>query len=600
MFKQLRGNSTPEHIKYQNYSIGDIVMSTNLSKKKREDLLNKIQEIRTYIATAEQDDNTARLLSYLSDLAKDVNGKKYGLVFEEHREEIDEVMDNHTPVLTENSALFIDNGGQMNFLIEGDNLASLKLLEKTHKGKIDIIYIDPPYNTGKTNEEGGGFIYDDSFVDSNDMFIHSKWLSFMKKRLKLARNLLSNDGVIFISIGKEENASLRILCDEIFGEKNILGQVVRRTKTTSFRGNYFALRLDYVLCYCKGVTTPKKFMDVTDKSKYIKTETEGKYAGLVYKDDTAFYLSTLETRPNQRYWIRCPDGELVIPPGTTLPMINEDAEKAVPNNGDGVWRWEVEQYKEKRYYLSFKKSKRSPLINQEGKQAHWNVYTKSFYCEKENDGNIPTELLLDHLNRVGSKELKDLDISFSFPKPTSLISYLIQITCKNKNATILDFFAGSGTTGHAVLKLNSDDKGNRKFILCTNNENNICREVTYERIRKVIEKECYDASLKYYKIDYIPIDERMYYEYADELLQHIRELVELENGINFTGNDKIAIILTDEEMTDFITNISNYPNCEKIYMGHDVLLDAEQGQILKDKGIAINVIPNYYYKELEG
>lgn len=119
-------------------------MSTNISKQKRDELLRKIQEIRTYISTAEQDENTARLLSYLADLAKDVNGKKYGLVFEEHREEIDEVLDTHTPVLTENADLFIDNGGQMNFLIEGDNLASLKLLEKTHKGKIDLIYIDPP------------------------------------------------------------------------------------------------------------------------------------------------------------------------------------------------------------------------------------------------------------------------------------------------------------------------------------------------------------------------------------------------------------------------------------------------------------------------
>lgn len=195
-------------------------MSTNISKQKREALLNKIKEIRAFISAAPQDENTSNLLSYLSDLEKDVNGKKYGLVFEEHREEIDEVLDTHTPVLSEEKDLFIDNGGQMNFLIEGDNLASLKLLGKTHKGKIDLIYIDPPYNTGKKNDEqGGGFIYDDAFVDENDMFIHSKWISFMDKRLKIAKKLLSKDGVIFISIGKEENAPLRILCDEIFGEK---------------------------------------------------------------------------------------------------------------------------------------------------------------------------------------------------------------------------------------------------------------------------------------------------------------------------------------------------------------------------------------------
>lgn len=117
-------------------------MSTNISKQKREDLLNKIKEIRNFISAAPQDENTGNLLSYLCNLERDVNGKKYGLVFEEHREEIDDILDTYTPVLTENKDLFINNDGQMNFLIEGDNLASLKLLEKTHKDKIDLIYID--------------------------------------------------------------------------------------------------------------------------------------------------------------------------------------------------------------------------------------------------------------------------------------------------------------------------------------------------------------------------------------------------------------------------------------------------------------------------
>ena len=139
-------------------------MSTNVSKQKREDLLAKIKAIRTYIATAPQDENTANLLAYLSELEKDVGAKKYGLVFEEHREEIDEVLATHTPVLIEDGSLFIDNGGQMNFLIEGDNLASLQLLEKTHKGKIDLIYIDPPYNRGKTD-----FRYDDDYVNKEDI-----------------------------------------------------------------------------------------------------------------------------------------------------------------------------------------------------------------------------------------------------------------------------------------------------------------------------------------------------------------------------------------------------------------------------------------------
>ena len=170
----------------------------------------------------------------------------------------------------------------------------------------------------------------------------------------------------------------------------------------------------------------------------------------------------------------------------------------------------------------------------------------------------------------------------------------------NSNDIILDFFAGSGTTGHAVMKLNAEDGGTRRFILCTNNENGICRDVTYERIRRVIDKEDYAASLKYYKVDYVPISDRMYYEYADELLRHIRELVELENGINFTGNEEIAIVLTDEELEIFLDDEGICKKCRKLYMGHDVLLDAQQAQALQEYNIAVNVIPDYYYKELEG
>ena len=179
-------------------------MSTNISKQKREDLLNKIKAIRAFISAAPQDENTGNLLSYLSDLEKDVNGKKYGLVFEEHREEIDEVLDTHTPALTEEKDLFIDNGGQMNFLIEGDNLASLKLLEKTHKGKVDLIYIDPPYNRGKQD-----FIYDDNYIETEDTFKHSKWISFMRCRLNIAKRLMQKYACIFISCDDNEVASLR-------------------------------------------------------------------------------------------------------------------------------------------------------------------------------------------------------------------------------------------------------------------------------------------------------------------------------------------------------------------------------------------------------
>lgn len=206
-------------------------------------------------------------------------------------------------------------------------------------------------------------------------------------------------------------------------------------------------------------------------------------------------------------------------------------------------------------------------------------------------------------NGYGKQLLNSLlpNCPFDFPKSLwNVYDCLYSVVAQNKNACVLDFFAGSGTTGHAVMKLNAEDGGNRRFILCTNNENNICRDVTYERIKRVIDKEGYSASLKYYKVNYIPVSERMYYEYADELLKHIRELVELENGVNFTDNAEIGIVLTDEELNEFIENISCYKKCKKLYVGHDVLFDAKQAQTLKNKRISINIIPDYYYKELEG
>ena len=223
-------------------------MSTNVSKQKREDLLAKIKAIRTYIATAPQNENTASLLAYLSELEKDVGAKKYGLVFEEHREEIDEVLATHTPVLTEDGSLFIDNGGQMNFLIEGDNLASLQLLEKTHKGKIDLIYIDPPYNTGSKD-----FIYDDTFVDKTDLFSHSKWLSFMKSRLKIAKKLLTERGAIFISIDDNEQAQLKVLCDEIFGVENFITCLIWSAGRKN-DSKYISVSHEYMLCYVKSIS----------------------------------------------------------------------------------------------------------------------------------------------------------------------------------------------------------------------------------------------------------------------------------------------------------------------------------------------------------
>lgn len=538
-------------------------MSTNISKQKREDLLNKIKEIRTYISAAPQDENTGNLLSYLSDLEKDVNGKKYGLVFEEHREEIDEVLDTHTPVLTENKDLFIDNGGQMNFLIEGDNLASLKLLEKTYKGKIDLIYIDPPYNTKNKD-----FIYDDSFVDNNDNYRHSKWISFLVQRLKIAHSLLTKNGVIFISIDDNEQASLRLLADSIFGDNNFIAEMVwQKKKGGSNDSRHVATEHEYILMYSKNKDLLGNiFIAYGDKyvSRYKEEDEKGRY-----------FWDTFKRKSGKQYYaITCPDGTVL-----------EKEENGEP----------ISWLRSEPRFLSDLAKGEARIVKINGK---WTVHFK----QRQPKGYKPRSMITEYgTTSEGASELKgifNVTNIFSNPKPVKLIEYLIKFISR-KDINILDFFAGSGTTGHAVMKLNEEDGGNRKFILCTNNENNICRDVTYERIKRVIDKERYTASLKYYKVNYIPISDRMYYEYADELLMHIRELVELENGVNFTGNAEIAIVLTEEELDDFMTNIEAYGKCRKLYMGHDLLPDEEQEHSLADHGIEINIIPDYYYRDLQ-
>lgn len=539
-------------------------MSTNISKKKREDLLDKIKQIRAFIAAAPQDENTGNLLSYLSELEKDVNGKKYGLVFEEHREEIDEVLDTHTPVLTEDADLFIDHGGQMNFLLEGDNLAALKLLEKTHRGNIDLIFIDPPYNT-----RNGDFGYDDSRVDLTDTFRHSKWVSFMSERLLVARRLLKNDGVIFIAIDDNEQAALKLLCDQLFGEENFLASIIwqHSIQPKGYSGT-FSVHHNYILCYQKTAQFVLNSLPRTDEDNKAYANPDNDPRGRWRSGDVRNALY----RPNLIYDIISPSGNVIKPCA----------------NG---WRWSKETVEEKIKSGEIIFSKDETRIIRK-------IYLDTL------EGRTPETIWFGKdvgTTRSAMSEIKEIfgSSAFGTPKPTSLIERTLRLISRT-DATVLDFFAGSGTTGHAVMKLNAEDGGTRRFILCTNNENGICRDVTYERIRRVIDKEDYAASLKYYKVGYVPISDRMYYEYADELLRHIRELVELENGINFTGNEEIAIVLTDEELEIFLDDEGICKRCRKLYMGHDVLLDAQQAQALQEYNIAVNVIPDYYYKELEG
>ncbi len=550
-------------------------MSTNISGIKREELISKINQIKAFIEQNAHDKNAANLLSYLGELTREVNGKKYGLVFEEHREAIDEKLENNAPVFTEETGLFVDGGGELNFLVEGDNLASLKLLEKTHRGKIDVIYIDPPYNTGNS------FIYDDKIVDENDAFKHSKYASFINERLQIAKRLLSSRGFIFISIDDKELSVMRLICDEIFGESKFLTTIgwEKRTKcqNTDTAKKMLQPKIEYILVY-------KNFSERAEFNCHVIGEKE-----YPEKDDNGIFRIE-EVGQMGANGIRG-RGSMIFP---ILGIY--------PRDGN---QWKIGQDTVKEF------SERKDLFLENDK-----VYRKIRPFDESSENHKPfwalfsaeqfgtAESAKGELNKnLGTKEH-----GFETVKTIQMVEELI-FQSSSENSTILDFFAGSGTTGQSVMECNKDYGGHRKFILCTNNENNICRDITYERLKTVITGKRKDGSsysdglsgsLKYFKTDFIDISEKMYYEYADELLLHVRELVELENAVNFDKDDSVAIVLSDEELSSFVEKLSSSDSVAAVtlYMGHDVLPSGEQERILKKHGIKVNVIPDYYYRDL--
>lgn len=388
-----------------------------------------------------------------------------------------------------------------NLYIEGDNLEVLKLLQESYLGKVKMIYIDPPYNTGND------FIYNDDFkmtgeeyadvageidedgnrmvknADTNGRF-HSDWCSMIYSRLMLARNLLSEDGVIFISIDGNEFDNLRKISNEVFGEANAVPIFNRVTKKSSNSGNNFSPCVDYVLIYAKSISNLEEFTvpltnDIKQRYKYSDeyVRERGKY------QEVGLFQSALK-HGGSSYPIECPDGEKVIPP-----------------NGQ-PWRWNKATFLQgkKEGRIVFKKSDRTGLLDFDTMtQAHWNVYTKVYLSEREGKGIHPKNFSDEYQNTLATNELNKLGIPFDFAKPKELISFFINLL-KDNNSIILDFFSGSATTAHAVMQLNAEDGGHRKFIMVQIQEKtpekseaykagykNIC-EIGKERIRRAGKK----------------------------------------------------------------------------------------------------------------
>jgi len=423
-----------------------------------------------------------KLKSEVERLRKELKKrKKYGLVWEEKPEELVEMCKEKLPILKEvkNKEIITDKDKPVNLLIEGDNYHALSVLNYTHAKKVDVIYIDPPYNTGNKD-----FRYNDKIVDIEDSYRHSKWVSFIYKRLKLARSLLKDTGLIFISIDDNELSQLKLLCDnEIFGENNFLACITwRQLHTVKNSARYFSKSTEYILAYARNINCIEKLRQPADKSEDYKLDDKDRKGP--YKLDP---LSARNKNIEYEFFFKKWNLRWKAPIGS-YPRYSKETLKKMYEDNEIVYKEGWKEPKAKRYLYKVQEGV-PPSTFWDGGEVGFN-------------SNATSELA-----NILSRD------AFLSPKPKSLIRRCLEIAVsKNKNSVVLDFMAGSGTTGHAVLELNKDDGGNRRFILCTDNENNICSDVCYPRVKKVIEGykntsgekiSGLSGNLKYFKTDFV-------------------------------------------------------------------------------------------------
>jgi len=398
--------------------------------------------------------------------------KRYGLVWEDKPEAVEALLHTQLPIVEEipdRTLVAQEPHAPDHALIEGDNLHALTCLAFTHERKVDVIYIDPPYNTGNKD-----FRYNDSYVDKEDGYRHSKWLSFMDKRLRIAKKLLKDSGVIFISIDDNEQAQLKLLCDEIFGQENFVGAWSWfKSATPPNLSKKIKKNIEYILCFQK-TDNNIKFRGVKKVSNSDDPITKPQNS-----------IKELAFAPNS---LVIPIGNTEIEAGIygTEKYPNELCNNLIVKNGTNAntvifknrFTWTQEKLDKelanktrislsKNLVISYKKANYEPEVPPSLINETVGVDTT------ENAGRFLIDLF-------GGKDI------FSYPKPVSLIKYLINFI-DNPSSLILDFFAGSGTTLHAVMALNAEDGGNRQCILVTNNENGIAEEVCYERCKRVIQ-----------------------------------------------------------------------------------------------------------------
>lgn len=520
------------------------------------------------------------LIDYIKNINESNNGK-YGLIWdkEEEPEKIVEECNKYIPVLEEVENKKIDNNGNNNILIEGDNFHALEVLNYTHHELIDLIYIDPPYNTGNKD-----FQYNDKYIDIDDGYRHSKWLNSMHKRLKIARNLLKDSGIIFISIDDNELFQLKLLCDKVFGENNYINTISINTKNNagaSGGGEDTKLKknIEYVIMYAKNYSNVSLNTVYDYKElyplilEYKENGTSWKYNSILVDPGEKEYIGSTKDGKGQEIKIFKRINYNISSIKNFASENNLSEEDVYNKYYKQIYRGTMPQSSirprvmKKLEELNFKNDLISiEYIPTSGKNKG-KIYEQFYSGEKYNlfawlsDVTIEKDGIIYKKEKLGTLwdlvgETKNLtkegNVKFeNGKKPVKLIKNLIKLNT-NKNATILDFFARSGTTGHAVLELNKEDFGNRKFILCTNNENNICQEITYKRLENVIKgygnKTGLEGSLKYYKTEFVENSgtrDQIYYDLTEKCIPML--CVKEDTYEVIEKNDQYAIYTNKEK-----------------------------------------------------
>lgn len=516
----------------------------------------------------------------LEEIQKLLSTKKYGLIWEEHAEKFEEDMKGTIPVFVENNKkkIYDDNASSnFNFLLEGDNLHSLHLLEKTHKEKIDVIYIDPPYNTGAKD-----WRYNNDYVDGNDAYRHSKWLSFMEKRLRIARTLLkSQTGVLIIAIDDYEIANTLGLLENLFIGYEINTVIIKHhpqggASNNISRTHEYAI---FVIPKYKKIIKGNRQLGIEESWSLMRGGRDRRNLRIgrpnsfyaIYVDSKTLIVKGVGNRltVDEPYTLDAPKGCFAVYP------IGQKGEER-------VWRYErstmIELIQNNKIICTPKHSLKVIKNRDVKHEPVFSIWDDTKY----NAGTFGTDYLTNIL---------EIPESFTYPKSIHTVKDAIKFsTMDTNNAIVLDFFAGSGTTGQAVVELNQEDGGNRKFILATNNENNIAEKVTYERMKRVSsgtdKYEAHPMNLKYFKTDFI---DKKSDDLENSLLANVKTLIELKHGIDLDDSD-VAIVTKRSDISELdVSNLST------IYMRSQTHKMLDRQQLDELKKIKIIDIPETFF-----